>query len=71
MINFNVPTYTQKTFEYIADVFKVAHASGDGKYTKLCHEWLRNKLRCKEALLVHSGTAALEVAAIERCCRFF
>ena len=64
MINFNVPTYTQKTFEYIADVFKVAHASGDGKYTKLCHEWLRNKLQCKEALLVHSGTAALEVAAI-------
>ena len=64
MINFNVPMYTQKTFEYIADVFKVAHASGDGKYTKLCHEWLRNKLQCKEALLVHSGTAALEVAAI-------
>ena len=64
MINFNVPMYTQKTFEYIADVFKVAHASGDGKYTKRCHEWLRNKLQCKEALLVHSGTAALEVAAI-------
>ena len=64
MINFNVPTHTQKTFEYIADVFKEAHASGDGKYTKLCHEWLRNKLQCKEALLVHSGTAALEVAAI-------
>ncbi len=64
MINFNVPTYTQKTFEYIKDVFDNAHASGDGKYTKLCHEWLKSKLRCKQALLVHSGTAALELAAI-------
>ena len=64
MINFNVPTYTNKTFDYIKDVFNEAHASGDGKYTKLCHEWFKKKLNCKEALLVHSGTAALELAAI-------
>lgn len=64
MINFNIPTYTNHTIEYISDVLKNGHTSGDGKYTKLCHEWFKNKLNCKQALLVHSGTAALEEAAI-------
>ena len=64
MINFNVPAYTSETMKYILDVFKEAHTSGDGKYTKLCHEWFRKNLECKEALLVHSGTAALEIAAV-------
>lgn len=64
MINFNVPTYTNKTTEYILDVFKEKHASGDGKYTKLCNQWFRENYNLKQALLVHSGTAALEMAAI-------
>lgn len=64
MIRFNEPTHTQETIKYIMDVFSEAHASGDGKYTKLCHEWLKRKLGCTQALLVHSGTAALEMAAI-------
>lgn len=64
MINFNVPTYNKNTIEYILDVFAENHASGDGKYTKLCHEWFRKNLDCKYALLTHSGTAALEMAAI-------
>ncbi len=64
MINFNMPTFTDKTTEYILDVFAQNHASGDGKYTKLCHEWFKKNLNCEQALLVHSGTAALEMAAI-------
>ena len=64
MINFNVPTHTQKTTEYILDVFKEKHASGDGKYTKLCNQWFKQNYNLKQALLVHSGTAALEMAAI-------
>lgn len=64
MINFNVPTLTQKTTEYILDVFKEKHASGDGKYTKLCNQWFKQNYSLKQALLVHSGTAALEMAAI-------
>lgn len=64
MIKFNIPTYTDKTFDYIKDVFDENHTSGDGKYTKLCHNWFKEKLGCEEALLVHSGTAALELAAI-------
>ena len=64
MINFNVPTHTQKTTEYILDVFKEKHASGDGKYTKLCNQWFKQNYSLKQALLVHSGTAALEMAAV-------
>ncbi len=64
MINFNVPTFTDKTTEYILDVFKVKHASGDGKYTKLCNQWFKQNYNLKQSLLVHSGTAALEIAAI-------
>lgn len=64
MVNFNVPTFTGKTQQYILDAFAQGHVSGDGKYTKLCHEWFKKKLNCKQALLVHSGTAALEMAAI-------
>lgn len=47
MINFNVPAYTSETMKYILDVFKEAHTSGDGKYTKLCHEWFRKILSAK------------------------
>lgn len=64
MIYFNVPLHTSKTMEYIADAFSLGHTSGDGKYSKLCHEWFKNGLNVKQALLAHSGTAALEMAAI-------
>ncbi|MBR1756580.1 MAG: dTDP-4-amino-4,6-dideoxygalactose transaminase [Alphaproteobacteria bacterium] len=64
MVKFNVPVFTPKSLEYVADVFASKHVSGDGKYTKLCNEKLKQKLGCKEAMLVHSGTAALEMAAI-------
>ena len=64
MIKFNIPTSTEKSLQYIADAFAQKHVSGDGKYTKLCNEYMRQKLGCREALLMHSGTAALELAAI-------
>ncbi len=64
MIKFNNPVFTEHSTEYVADAFAQKHVSGDGKYTKLCNEYMRQKLGSREALLVHSGTAALEVAAI-------
>ena len=64
MINFNVPMYNRKTIEYIIDAFATKHVSGDGKYKKLCHALLAEQMHVQTALLVHSGTAALELAAI-------
>lgn len=64
MINFNVPAHTDETITNILEVFKEKHASGDGKFTKLCNKWIEDNFKCQKALLVHSGTAALELAAI-------
>lgn len=64
MINFNEPIFLENTEKYIKDVFTQKHTSGDGKYTKLCHDWFTKKLTCSKALMVHSGTAALEMAAL-------
>src|SRR5262245_31977957 len=40
------------------------HLSGDGPFSKRCHAWLERATGCRRALLTHSGTGALEMAAI-------
>src|SRR5258706_15505948 len=40
------------------------HLSGDGPFTKRCQAWLERTVGCRKALLTHSGTGALEMAAI-------
>ena len=35
MIKFNIPVFTDKTNEYVSDVFAQQHVAGDGKYDKL------------------------------------
>ena len=64
MIHFNEPVFNNKTIKYIMDVFKEKHSSGDGKYTKLVNKKLEAIFDCKKVMLTHSGTAALEMAAI-------
>lgn len=63
-IPFNKPFTIGAELDYITDAVKRGHLSGDGYYTKLCHRWLEEKLGAKRALLTHSCTAALEMAAI-------
>jgi len=63
-IGFNKPYFTGKEENYIRQTHLNQQISGDGIYTNLCHEWLENNLLCKKALLTHSCTAALEMAAI-------
>lgn len=63
MIKFNNPVKVE--WNYIVDIFEHGKVlSGDGKYTKLCGEIMRNKFHIKNILLMTSGTAALELAAI-------
>src|ERR1700691_3354143 len=38
--------------------------AGDGSFTKQCQRWLEQRIGCRMALLTHSCTAALEMAAI-------
>ncbi len=63
-IPFNKPYMTGKELGYIAQAHAVGHLSGDGMFTKRCSEWLEQRKGCKKALLTHSCTAALEMAAI-------
>ena len=64
MIHFNRPFIIENELNYIKDAIDKGILRGDGIYTKKCHALLENKLGCKKALLTHSCTAALEMAAI-------
>ncbi len=48
----------------MADALTRAKLSGDGHYTKLCHSFIEETFQIKKALLTHSCTGALEMAAI-------
>lgn len=64
MIPFNKPHITGKELWYIAQAHAKGQLAGDGSFTKKCQEWLEESTSCKKALLTHSCTAALEMAAI-------
>jgi dTDP-4-amino-4,6-dideoxygalactose transaminase len=64
-IPFNKPFIAGKELFYISQsVLVESHLSGDGPFTKRCHKWLEERLGSPKALLTHSCTAALEMAAI-------
>lgn len=63
-IAFNKPYMTGKELFYIAEAHFNNMLAGDGPFTKKCHTWLEKKTGAKKALLTHSCTAALEMAAI-------
>lgn len=55
---------TGKELYYIAEAKFGNMLAGDGPFTKRCHRWLEQKTGCNKALLTHSCTAALEMAAL-------
>ena len=55
---------TGKELGYIAEAHFRGHLSGDGLFTQRCHDWMKKQTGCDKALLTHSCTAALEMAAI-------
>ena len=63
-IPFNKPYLTGNEYIYIDQAHANRKLAGDGMFTKKCHEWLENNTSAKKALLTHSCTAALEMAAI-------
>jgi dTDP-4-amino-4,6-dideoxygalactose transaminase len=64
MIPFNKPFMTGKELEYISRAHSNGHLSGDGEFTRMCHDWLETHCQVRNALLVHSCTAALEMTAL-------
>jgi dTDP-4-amino-4,6-dideoxygalactose transaminase len=63
-IPFNWPYMTGKELYYIAEAHFNGRLAGDGPYTDRCHAWLEEKVGCTKALLTHSCTVALEMAAL-------
>ena len=62
-VHFNWPYMTGRELEYIAQAHDVGHLAGDGPFTRRCEGWLRERTG-SDALLTHSCTAALELAAL-------
>jgi dTDP-4-amino-4,6-dideoxygalactose transaminase len=55
---------TGKELSYIAEAHFNGMLAGDGPFTKRCHGWLEKQSQASKALLTHSCTAALELAAL-------
>ena len=63
-VSFNSPSFIHDEIKNIKKLSKLKHFSINGYFTKKCSDWLIKNIKCKEALLVHSCTAALEMCAI-------
>ena len=64
MIPFNKPYMTGNELGYISQAHANGHLAGDGEFSKRCAGWLEDRIGSQRALLTHSCTAALEMAAI-------
>ncbi len=64
MIPFNRPHMTGNELRYIAEVQQRGQLAGDGPFTKRCQQWIEEQSGTPRALLTHSCTAALEMAAL-------
>jgi dTDP-4-amino-4,6-dideoxygalactose transaminase len=62
-IEFSRPLIGDKALSYLHESLVGSDFSGDGSFTRRCHEWLKRELG-SPALLTHSCTAALEMAAL-------
>lgn len=63
-IAFNRPHLTGQEHAYMAEAVRNSHISGDGSFTRRCHQFLENSMGVPRALLTTSCTHALEMAAI-------
>jgi dTDP-4-amino-4,6-dideoxygalactose transaminase len=61
---FNRPYLTGKELENIQQAFEGRHLAGNGPFSKRCEAYLEKATGTKKALLTHSCTAALEMAAL-------
>ena len=63
-IPFNRPHLTGRELDYIAEAHGNGQLAGDGAFARKCQAWLERRTGSRKALLTHSCTAALEMAAI-------
>jgi dTDP-4-amino-4,6-dideoxygalactose transaminase len=61
---FNRPAVTGRELAYMQEALDAARISGDGPFTRRCHEMLQHIVGAPKALLTTSCTHALEMAAL-------
>ena len=64
MIDFNKPYQAQNQKEYVLQAMQSNHISGDGPFTKKCHQLLEKELGVSKVLLTTNCTHALEMTAL-------
>jgi dTDP-4-amino-4,6-dideoxygalactose transaminase len=64
MIPFNKPYLTGKESEYIQQALSSGKLSGDGNFTRKCHQFLQDQYHFNKVLLTTSCTDALEACAL-------
>jgi dTDP-4-amino-4,6-dideoxygalactose transaminase len=64
LVPFNRPSFEGREYEYIAAAIASGHISGDGDFTKSCHQYLESAVGVTKALLTTSCTHALEMTAL-------
>jgi len=64
MIYFNVPPKTGGELEYISQAISNSKISGDGDFTRKCHEWMKQRTGVQNVLLTTSCTHALEMTGM-------
>ena len=64
MIPFNRPHLTGSELIYIQQAAEAGQLAGSGLFTRRCQAWLEREVGCSRALLTHSCTGALEMAAL-------
>lgn len=64
MIPFNKPYLSGKELEYIREAVGSGKISGDGLFTKKCHQFFESNYGFQKCLLTTSCTDALEMAAL-------
>ncbi|MGG5818215.1 dTDP-4-amino-4,6-dideoxygalactose transaminase [Falsiroseomonas sp. HW251] len=63
-VPFNAPTLAGKEFDYIRQALERRHLAGNGHFSKACHGLISDFTGGGRALLTHSCTAGLEMAAL-------
>jgi dTDP-4-amino-4,6-dideoxygalactose transaminase len=64
VINFNVPTVSGDEISYIEEAINSKKLCGNGNFTRKCHRWFEENLKCARSMFTPSCTHALEMSAI-------
>ncbi len=64
MIDFNVPPYTGKEFDYMKKTVENHKICGDGEFSEKCSRLMESETGCPKILLTTSGSSALDMAAM-------